>query len=389
VKSIAEGLSASGVEIDLFSLNTTKHHTTLVEIDAFRYESSYKNIKYVDIDTSESPLGALNHLLFRSGTYFVDRFYKKEVSLQLLEQLKSIDYNAILIESLYMAPYIDTIVEFDSSIPIVLRAHNIEFELRERQQIKEGLLKRFYLKSEIRKLRNYELSAFSKVDLVVTVSRREEEKIRGLNSLSKVMSIPIGMDTTQEVEDKRSKDCLTIGFIGSLDWKPNIQGLQWFVESVWHSIQEIANVECLVAGSYAKGQVDFLQGKRLKSLGTVESSKDFLNSIDVLIVPLFAGSGTRVKILEAMSIGVAVMSTPLGAEGIDVQHNRDIIIAETKDEWISAISQCVTDPNHLSQIRLNALALIKENYNIDFLGRKLKLEVLKVHDEKSKLKTPN
>ncbi len=121
VRSIAEGLHQAGVSMDLFSLNTDKHHVLPETIGELRDSSVYSSIKASEIKSTESIKGALRHVITKSGSYYVDRFYNETVALDLLAFLKIKNYDAIILESLYMAPYIKIIKSYLPLIPIILR----------------------------------------------------------------------------------------------------------------------------------------------------------------------------------------------------------------------------------------------------------------------------
>ena len=380
VKSLAEGLSKAGVELDLFSLNTDKHLVTESQIEDFKTHSVYKIINSNQLDTTESKSGAVWSIFFGKESYFINRFYKAEVAIDLKAQLNAVKYDAIIIESLYMFPYFDELRKAVPNIPIVLRAHNIEFELRSRQRQEEGSwIRRLYLKSEIRKL---------KADLIATVSDREAQKIENELKGDHVITIPIGMSVSEIYKDKRTSNLFKIGFIGSLDWSPNINGLKWFVSKVWSQCNSAKIIECHIAGAYAGSDVQFLKEESLNYIGQVESSADFMLTLDLLIVPLFSGSGTRVKILEAMSLGVPVLSTSLGAEGIDVHPGSNILVADTQWDWIGIVKDYSKKSDALIEIGRNAQELIREKYNIEAIGKKLKKEIddLVQNKDKSKIK---
>jgi glycosyltransferase involved in cell wall biosynthesis len=387
VRSLAEGLQRTGVSLDLFSLNTDKHRASQETIQKLRNSAVYRSVLSSEIKSTESISGALLHLISKRGSYYIDRFYNEKVARELLSFLKIQKYDAIILESLYLAPYIEVVKSYDPSISMILRAHNIESELRIRQREEESnIIKKVFLNGEIRKLRKYELAVWDRVDLIATVSEREAKEIRRVNSKCSVISIPIGMVAGSRKKKSAASTVFKIGFIGSLDWEPNLNGLRWFVDEVWSQMSMLKNVSCSIAGAHSEGDIDFIKDENIEFAGGVPSSKEYLESLDVLIVPLFSGSGTRVKILEAMSLGVPVLSTTLGAEGVKVNHSVDILIGDTAEEWIDILSKNFKNPIDISEIGNNAMDLIRADFNIEKIGEKLSLEIQNVIEAKMRLK---
>ncbi len=186
--------------------------------------------------------------------------------------------------------------------------------------------------------------------------------------------IPAGVEIENDRPDFSKVEFPSLFYIGALDWFPNQQGLEWFFENVWDEvIKNMPGLKLYIAGRNPQ-MWKYLKGKRLKNVeivGEVESSREFIKSKAIMIVPLLAGSGIRVKILEAMSLGRAIISTSVGAEGIDYKDGENILIADTKEEFLKQILKCANDFEYSKKIGENAFKLVKEKYEIGMLARKL------------------
>lgn len=161
-----------------------------------------------------------------------------------------------------------------------------------------------------------------------------------------------------------------IAFIGGLDWLPNQEGLEWFITKVWHKILNIhPNAELHIAGRNCDDNLQ-TQIKTFKNVifyGEVPSSKEFLAAHSILIVPLFSGSGIRVKIIEGMAMGKAIVTTSVGAEGIPIENKKHAFIADSIEDFADAINLLIKNPNLINQIGNNARELAKEHFSLEKL----------------------
>jgi glycosyltransferase involved in cell wall biosynthesis len=152
--------------------------------------------------------------------------------------------------------------------------------------------------------------------------------------------------------------------IGAMNWIPNEEGIRWFLDEVWPEVhKKYPEIQFHLAGRYMPAWlVDGYQPK-IKVWGEVENANDFVQKHDIAIVPLLSGSGIRIKIIEAMALGKAVITTEVGAEGILYQNDVNIIIANNKSEFVNAIEKCLSKPGFSNEIGKNARALIETVYD--------------------------
>jgi polysaccharide biosynthesis protein PslH len=157
------------------------------------------------------------------------------------------------------------------------------------------------------------------------------------------VTVPIGIDTREYHPDWTAFDKpLRLSFIGALDWMPNIEGLDWFIHSVWEPLVRVKypDLELHIAGRNASKRLLNLQVPGIVIHGEVPDAAQFLNQYPVTIAPLLSGGGMRVKILEGMALGRVVLSTSVGIEGIPAVHQRESLIADTPEAWLEAIDWC-------------------------------------------------
>jgi len=312
VINLSKGLSQVGVDISLFAFNTTK--------DPYLGDLSEKALgHYVKIYTIDlnNELRAAEALLclIKNKSYHIDRFNTKEARLALSEVLQKNTFDIILMESIFMAPYLGLIRSI-TNCKIILRAHNVEYKIWERISAKSKWgLKNAYLKILTKQLKVYEKNALNKFDLVAAMSVNDLAIFKEMGLAQKAIKLGIGLDLAHYENIKSQKNHNSICFIGSLDWIPNLEGLVWFLEEVWPLVnQKYPDLEFHIAGKNTPDSIYSKQGKNIVVHGQVENAVTFIKSHSTLIVPLFSGSGLRVKILEAMACNTLVMSSTIGAD---------------------------------------------------------------------------
>jgi glycosyltransferase involved in cell wall biosynthesis len=356
----AKSFSALGCEVTLLAMNTTKHYFDIKNLP----EEIKKMADWiaVDVDNSVKPVSALISLL-QNRSYNIARFISSAYNDKLIELLHQKEFDIIQLEGLYLSPYVETIRAF-SDAKIVMRSHNIEHEIWERAANNEkGFLKKLYLKILAKQLRSYETSRLNKYDLVTSVTDRDAEMLRKLGCELPIHVCPAPYDETVLKPDKSKIEFPSVFFIGALDWMPNAEGLNWFLEKVWGKINlQFPELKFYIAGRSA-GDFRFEKGKNIVMAGEVENAYDFMNSKGIMIVPLFSGSGIRVKIIEGMALGKTIVSTSLGAEGIPCKDGQNILLADTPELFAEKITKCINEKLFFTVIGDNALQFAKRQFS--------------------------
>lgn len=338
---LARALVSLGHEVSLLSMNTSKHWFDLEKLPSgFNH---YRNIYTVYIDNRVKPADALLNLI--SGeSYHVSRFVSERFRSELKKVLESKDYDAVILETVFTAPYIKTVREISPRTLVILRAHNVEHEIWERVARNSGLLKKWYLNLQAGRLKKFEISAGNACDILGTVTSRDADTFRLLGTGHKIISIPIGIDVRDYTENVESfSKPVSMAFIGSLDWMPNEEGLRWFLDNIWKKRLHLLfpDLTFHIAGRNAPSWLKHLDTAGVIFHGEVPDAREFLLQHSISVVPLLSGGGMRVKILEAMALGRMVISTTIGMEGINPQHGVHCLIADEPGNWEEAVSGCL------------------------------------------------
>lgn len=377
MNSIVNGLLEAGHKVKILAVNSEKYHIKKEDIP-----QSYRDktgIELVDVDLKIKPIEALKNL-FSDKSYHVERFISEEFREKLIKILKKDRYDIVQLEMIYMAPYIETI-RANSKALIVLRAHNVEHLIWDRIAKKTSFLpKKWYLNHLVRTLRDYELNAINKVDGIAAITYRDAAFFRGETAVP-VIDIPFGVNPDDFTPNYEVNKQPSLYHIGSMNWMPNEEGIKWFLKKVWDKLQEREpNIKLNLAGRHMPKWLMNLKKNNVKVWGEVPDAKEFIKDNDIAIVPLLSGSGIRIKIIESMAMGKTVITTMIGAEGIQYSEYNNIIIADNPTKIVETICRITKEPEELMRIGKNARKLIEDIYD----NKKIIERLLIFYDEISK-----
>ncbi len=360
VNSLSRALSKLDCEISLLAMNTRKHFS---EIPSNCPElSHYKSIDSVYVDNRINPIDAFMDLI--SGkSYHLSRIDSKPFRSKLIEILQKNTFDIIQLETSFMSMYIDTIREY-SNAKIVIRSHNLEYEIWNRIAANTSTgPKSWYLSNCSDRLKAFELKTMNKCDMLISITDKDLQKYQELGLKRLSLSSPAGLDINNYPIKKLQKK-QSIGFIGSLDWMPNLNGLKWFVDEVWPELSgKNPDLQFHIAGRNSDASLKSMDKQNVHLEGEVDNAVQFMNQHNILIVPLFSGSGIRVKILEGLALGKTVISTTIGAEGISAENGEHLLLADNKQQFLSAIQYCIEHPQIMDEFRTKGRFLIEEKYD--------------------------
>lgn len=371
--TLARSLRKNGCSVDLLAMNTSKHFCNVDDIPA--EISSEINFHAVSIDTTIRATAALKNLLFSSLPYNAERFINKEFEKKLCELLTANSYDIVQLEGLYLCPYIPAIRKC-SQAKVALRAHNVEHEIWSRMvENEKSIPKRFYKRIIAKRMRKFELSYINSYDYLVPITDRDAEFFSQNGNEKPMHVVPLGLEPMSPLFsiDNSTADFPSFSYIGALDWQPNCEGLTWFVENVWNEYRsKHADAKFRVAGRNADAAfANFLKTNCVDYIGEVESAADFYASGMIFVVPLFSGSGMRIKIVEAMAAGKAVITTTLGTEGIATENGENIFVADDASDFHACMEKIAGDKALYDEISVNARNFVAENYDNNIIASRL------------------
>ena len=350
--------------------------TELQELDALR------ELGVEVIAVTEPPSKILSKWPNRFFSWFqliFDPFpnFTKTYPIQELQKLLSglIDEkkpDILHFDHLFVAPLINNI---NSNLPIVLTEHNIENQLTERlSRQKLKFTHRLGLWIEARKLRAYEMKTLQKCHACICVSRIDSEELQRFVPETPIFVVPNGVDTqyfdpSNKLTDQR-RDLL---FFGNLGYPPNFEAILYFCHEIFPLIKkEQPGLSLNIVGPNAPNSIMALQANPgINFIGYVEDIRPYLWQAAICVVPLLSGGGTRLKILEAMAAQLPVVSTHIGAEGLQITHEKNILIADTPRQFAESVLRLYHQPDVAQKIALNGHILAKESYDWESISTQL------------------
>jgi len=326
--------------------------------------------EYVDVDNRIKPINAIKHFL-RAENYFSQRFYSLLFESRLLDVIGTQHFDIIQLEHSYLCVYLDAIRRIYSG-KIILRTQNVEHLLWESYiDVKRlNFFTRTYLRINIRQLKAFEQRALRRIDGLICLSEKDREIFNTLEPLLPTAVIPVGFD------EARLRNSLTDGtepviyHIGSMDWLPNQQGVDWFVNEVMPElVKQSPHIHVRLAGKHMPDRYRHIS-THLFVDGEVDDSIDYQKDKTIMIVPVQSGGGIRIKIIEAFALGKVIVTTTKGAEGITCEHGVHLLIADSPKQFASAILQCLESPELRAKLSSNGHDLYKTSYQLSLTTRK-------------------
>lgn len=300
-------------------------------------------------------------------TKYVTKSLIKEY-IKLLETIKPDIVHLDLLPLSYLINYTPY------NIPTVLNEHNVESSLIKQKlsTINNLFIKLIYYR-EYHYLHIFEYNMTQKARLTLVCSENDRKSlIKHAND--NIIVIPNGIDTqylkpTELVVNQQNK----LVFIGGMNWYPNKIGMTWFINSVFPLIIKLVPDVSLDIIGNPDPKIDIPEYllPYVTIHGFVDDFRDYINRSKVMIVPLTLGSGTRLKVLEGMAMKKCIVSTTIGAEGIDVMHTKNILLANDEDDFCNAVVSCLNSDMLRNNIEENAVKLAEKKYDWSVIGKSI------------------
>lgn len=311
---------------------------------------------------------------FAGGSYFIDDFYSEEMRRIIREMVSTYKFDLVHIDFIEVAQYIDDIKD----IPTVLTEHDI-FYLKTKRYLKakQPILERFGTLREWIKLYQYEPRMWEKFDHVIVTSNHDYNIIKSKRPTTKVSVVPNGVDIEyfdlSKVVQKSAGEASLV-YTGTLNNIANRDAVLFFYHKIFPLIRtKVPEVKWYVVGKNPTSTIQELSKKDSAVIitGLVEDVRPYIATADVYVAPIRIGSGTRLKILEAMAMKKAVVSTSIGCEGLNVEHNKNILVADTPKQFANFVIKAINDRSLRSRLGENGRRLVESEYDWKICAEKL------------------
>ncbi len=362
ILTMSKGFFLHGHQVTVLAMNTDEHHMEREEIP--EHLTAEIDFRLVNVPGCNSFGKILQNLFLSDLPLHAERCINDQYRDALIRVLTEDRFDVIQIEGLYLCPYIPLIRKYSEAL-IAYRAHNIEHEIWQRTDQLAGIWRFFYLRRLVRRLRKFELSFLNQYDVLVSVTERDGLTFDRLGNHKPRYTSQTGIDLSSLVPTAKNLEYPSLFHIGALDWPPSQEGLLWFLNSCWPAIHEkYPNLRFYIAGRNVPAWIESrFRSEHVVFLGEVEDAYSFMNSKAVMVVPLHSGTGIRVKIIEGMALGKAIVSTSVGCEGIPAIDHENILIADRPEDFTAAIDALLSNRLLFDRLCKNSVDFIREKFD--------------------------
>jgi polysaccharide biosynthesis protein PslH len=354
----------------------TRHEVSLLSFvadDEYAEDSLSTSVSYchrvttvknnvLGLSVQKKRLMQLRSLLSRRSFEF-DLCYDSRFQTAIHDALEETRYDLVQVEFSHLAIYEYATCHARKPF-LVLDEHNIEYDLIKRTAASNGsTTRRLYSAVNWRKLWREEQNAWRRFDGVVLTSNRDEALLKSDSPQTRTAVVPNAVDLTHFRTNLLPREPGTLVFFGAMNYHPNIQGVGYFVAEVLPRIvAEVPNVKLLIVGQQPPDSIRALAGPHVEVVGFVDDPRPLLDRAAAMIVPLLIGGGTRFKIVEGMAMSMPMVSTYVGAEGLEVEHEKHLLLAGDSDGLVRETVRLLRDPALGQRLGIEARELAERRY---------------------------
>jgi len=303
--------------------------------------------------------------------FVVERYYCRAAKYRIEQILAENQIDVVHVDMLHLAKYSEAI----NSVPKILVDHNVEsLRVYRWAKIERNIFVKLFLLYQYVKLRRFEKKTCPQFDKCIVVSAFDKKFLESMCQSDNFVIIPNGVDIDFFKPYGLPSPSNRLVWVGAMNDSYNQDAVDYFLDQILPLVQsEIAEIKIDFVGKLPTPKLRKIaqQNSNIRICGYVEDIRDYVERADVFIAPIRAGSGTKLKVLNAMAQGKAVVTTSIGAEGIKVTDNEDIFIADTPQEFADKVVYLIKNPEVARKMGERARKVIEENYNWTDIGKEM------------------
>ncbi|MGX5172736.1 glycosyltransferase family 4 protein [Aliikangiella sp. IMCC44653] len=343
--------------------------------EAKQHLSTYcKSVSFVPLPLDKSPL-AKKWMAFKSlfghSPYTMNWLLSNEYAEKIQQLMAEHEFDFVHFDTISLAPF----KVHCGNVKTSLDHHNIESHMLIRRASKEpNILKRLYFLQEGKRLEKFEKSFCPKFDFNFTCSEIDTQRLQEIAPNANSHTIANGVDTSYFVPNPEIEKVDRLIFVGTLSWYPNIEAVNFIANEIWPAIKEKhPNLQVDIIGANPPQSILDLahQDDRFHVHGFVDDILPLLHQAKCYICPIKDGGGTKLKIVDALSIGMAIVADEIACEGINVKNNQNVLFAQTANEYVEQIESVLFNNAKREGLQQNARELALAEYSYASIGKKL------------------
>ena len=345
-----------------------------INVAKYELEKFCKRIIIVDITSATSGMflyAMALKCLFTYNSLSVNMFKSNKIRTAIKKLMGEIDFQLIHFDTISMAEYIADI----GNVPKVLNHHGVEsFMIKRRAMNEASIINKVYLMIEGYKLEKYEKRYCDKFDMNLAVSELDKDLLKNITGVENIEVIENGVDINYFSPSSSNLKNNNIIFAGRLDQYSNRKSIYYFCTKVWPLIKnKFPDMRLTIIGNNPSSKLVEIAGNdsNIQLLGYVDDVRPYFSKALISVCPIIDGGGTRIKILDALAMGMPIISTSIGCEGIDVTPGDDVLIADTPEEFVEKVEKIVSDVGIRKRMCVNARKTAENKYSWNAIGIKL------------------
>lgn len=289
------------------------------------------------------------------------------------------DFDIVYVEFPHMAGF-----RYPAGALKILDAHNVEYEIYRQMWVRgSSPLRKLHYRYEYSNLFRYEVGVYRKQDAIVVTSENDKEMINRHCPAVPKFVVPNGVDTQYFCNGKEPAEPFSLIFSGTIGYMPNYDGISYFLDDIFPLIQQqIPEVKIYIVGMSPPDDLKRRRSDRIIVTDFVPDVRPYFEKAAVYVVPLRLGSGTRLKLLEAMSMHKPVVTTTIGSEGIDITHGESVLVADKPEDFADAVVTLLRDSALRKKIARTGNELVRQRYDWSIIGQHLNASLMDISSRK-------